>query len=128
VVRIPAARGGETRGHVNDHDIDPAGLHIGQQLTKSGTVHRSTGEAAVIIADGQGPPALARLALDVGRAGLTLGIEAVEGLLQPLLRALAGIERAPPERLRRERGRSPKKRGPFQRDPAMAVAAAKRLR
>ena len=43
---------------------------------------------------GKQMPALVLLAGDVGLAGLALGVEGVELLFQPLLAALAGVDRA----------------------------------
>ena len=112
-----------------DHDhIDLAGGDVGQQPLQRRPLHRPAGEAAIVVAGLERPPAFAGLALDVGGAGGALGIEAVEVLLQPLLGALAGVERAAPDRPGHRPGRlSPKNRGPFQRVPAIAVAAAERL-
>ena len=87
-------RAGQPIDLVDDHDIDCAGLDVGQQLAKAGAVHRAAGEAAVVVGAGQGGPALVLLAQDVGFAGLALGVERVERLLQPLLGALAGVDRA----------------------------------
>ena len=58
---------------------------------------------------------------------LPAGREAAELLAEPFFRALAGIERAVPPRLHLPDLRRPKNRGPFQREPAMALAAADRL-
>ena len=75
------------------------------------------------------------LAVDVGRAGLALGIEAVEGQLQTLLAGLPALDRAadlaldlgpahaPPPVLRR-----PKNSGPDHCVPVIARATAERLR
>ena len=87
-------RAGQPVDLVDDHDIDAAGRDVGEQLAQAGAVHRAAGEAAVVVAAGQGGPALVLLAQDVGRAGLALRVERVERLLQPLLGALAGIDRA----------------------------------
>ena len=48
--------------------------------------HGPAGKAAVVVAFPRDDPALAALGLDVGLARLALGVEAVEILLQPLLR------------------------------------------
>ena len=48
--------------------------------------HGPAGNPAVVVAFPLDDPALAALGLDVGLAGLALGVEAVEILLQPLLR------------------------------------------
>ena len=54
-------------------------------------------------------------------------IETVEGLIEPFLRTLACVDRAVLFILHGPDLRNPKKRGPFQRVPVMAVAAADRL-
>src|SRR4051812_45760332 len=89
-------------------------------------------EAAVVVAIGQAGPALLLLALDVGQARLTLGVQAVELLLQSLLGGLARVdgtadEREGPGRCRRSVHafapwlRQPlKKRKPLQCEPVMA--------
>lgn len=46
------------------------------------TLHRSARIAAIVILDGQDRPALMFLRLDKRRAGLTLGVERIEGLIQ----------------------------------------------
>ena len=120
-------RPGQPVDLVDDHDIDAAGRHVGQQLAQAGAVHRAAGEAAVVVAAGQGGPALVLLAQDVGRAGLALRVERVERLLQPLLGALAGVDRAAALRRRaRHHGaspsRRPKKAGPLRRVPVISRA------
>ena len=112
---------------VDDHDIDPAGLHIGEQLAKGGAVHRAAGEAAVVVRAGQDGPALVLLAQDVGFAGLALRVERVERLLQPLVAGDAGIDRAahPSGGARchgASRSRRPKNAGPLRRVPVISRA------
>ena len=51
-------------------------------------------KAAIVLAFGQYHPAFMPLAQRIGGAGLMLGIEAVELLLQPILGRSAGIDRA----------------------------------
>ena len=57
-------------------------------------LHRAAGEAAVVVEVAHRDPALVLLAGDVGLAGLALGIERVELLLEPLLGGLAGVDGA----------------------------------
>ncbi len=75
------------------------------------------------------------LAVDVGRAGLALGVEAVEGQLQALLAGLPRVDRAadlaldlgpahPPLPVLRR----PKNSGPDHWVPVIARATAERLR
>tara|TARA_R110002096_G_scaffold122961_1_gene266208 strand:+ start:1318 stop:1539 length:222 start_codon:yes stop_codon:yes gene_type:complete len=68
---------------------------------QAGPFHGGTGDAAIIIEARQRSPALSGLALDIGGASLTLGIETVEGLIETLFGALA---RVLSEQLRLERG------------------------
>jgi hypothetical protein len=56
--------------------------------------HRCAREAAVVIVLVDKKPPLAFLAGDEGLAGLALGVERVEVLLQPFLAAFAGIDGA----------------------------------
>ena len=76
------------------HDIDPAGLDVRKELLEGGSLHRAAGDAAVVVAGPDQPPALPGLTLDVGLAGLALGIERVEVPLQALLGGFAGVDRA----------------------------------
>ena len=120
-------RAGQPIDLVDDHDIDRAGLHIGEQPPQAGAVHRAAGEAAIVVAAGQGGPALVLLAQDVGGAGLALRVERVERLLQPLVGALAGVDRAAalPRGARdhcTSPSRKPKKAGPLRRVPVIARA------
>ncbi len=60
------------------------------------------------------------LTCDIGLTGLSLSIEGVEILIQPLLRALAGVDGAADP----AHHRTPKKRGPDQCAPVMCLAMA----
>ena len=53
--------------------------------------------AAIVVGGRDEPPALVALARDVGLAGLALGVQRVEVLLQPLLGGLAGVDGAAAE-------------------------------
>src|SRR5687768_11056451 len=66
-------------------------------------------------------PPFAGLAQNVCVTGLALRIEAIELLVETLFRTLAGVDCAALH------DRRPKKRGPFQRVPAISDAAADRL-
>ena len=79
---------------IDDDAIDLAGFDVGHQTLESGPVHVAAGEAAVVVAVGQAGPAFAGLAADEGLGRLALGVEAVELLLQTLLRALARVNGA----------------------------------
>src|SRR5215204_3467652 len=80
-------------------------------------------------------PALVGLALHVSSPGLALRIERVEVLLEAVLGRHTGVDSAA-QRLRAGLdhrpepfwSRRPKKRGPFQRVPVIALATLERLR
>ena len=115
-----------------DHDrIDLADPDVGEQLLEGGPLQGAAGEAAVVVACAMQLPALAGLALDEGFAGLALGVERVEALLQPLLGRLAGVDGTAQALglggLHRPLSRSPKKRGPDQRAPVISRAICDRL-
>ena len=115
---------------VDHHDIDAAGLDIGEEPFDGRPLEGGAGDAAVVVAVVHRHPALGLLALDIGLAGLALGVQRIERHVEPFLARFAGIDRAaelafrglahraPPE------FRRPKKSGPFQRVPVMARATA----
>src|SRR5207249_4587388 len=53
-----------------------------------------SGKAPVVVTSRQAPPAFVTLALEVGQAGFTLGVERVEILLESDLGGFAGVDRA----------------------------------
>ena len=71
--------------------------HIGQQLLYGRPIERGTGECSVVVALRHQAPAFVRLALYVGLAGLTLGIERGEGKVEVMLGRLASINGAAQE-------------------------------
>src|ERR1700730_13178215 len=71
-------RAGQAIDLIDHHDGDLAGSDIGKEVLQGLAVERGAGEAAVVVVIGDEPPAFMRLALDVGFAGLPLGIERVE--------------------------------------------------
>ena len=111
---------------VDDDDIDLARLDVGQQALQGRALQGAAGEAAIVVAVGQQPPALVLLAGDVGLAGLALGIERVEVLLQPLLGGLAGVDGAADGARRscRHPPSATEEPGPDQRVPVIARATA----
>ena len=127
---------------VDHHHVHLPALDVGQQPLQRRPLQRAAGEAAVVVAVADQHPALGALGGDVGLAGVALGVEGVELLVEPLLGALAGVDRAAElPHLRRHRGvgpraaahapprwRSPKKVQPFQRVPVMWRAMAERDR
>ena len=133
---------------VNDHDVDPTGVDVGQQALERRPVYVGPGEPAVVIALIKSLPPVGRLGADVRFARLSLSIEGVEFLLKAHGRGLAGIDGAARFLL----GRpvlpvavpvapahgvlpvpasfwpvSPKNRNPFQWVPVMARATCDRL-
>ena len=93
IIRAKSSRLRQPVDLVDDHAVDLAGLDVGHQASEGRPVDVAAGEPAVVVAVGQAGPALAGLAADVGLARLALGVEGVELLLQPLLGALAGVDR-----------------------------------
>ena len=87
-------RPGQPINLVDHHDVDPAGPEIGQQALQGGSIEGGTRKAAVIIVVRDQTPALMGLALDVGLAGLPLGIERVEFEVEVMLGRFASIDRA----------------------------------
>ena len=78
-----------------DHDhVDQPVLDIRQQPLQAGALQRAAGDAAVVILVADQHPALGPLAGDVGLAGLALGVERVELLLQPFLGGFPGVDGA----------------------------------
>src|SRR6201993_1667878 len=69
------------------------GPDIGQELLQGRAVERGSGQTAIVVAIRVEAPALMRLALDIGFASLTLGIERVELEVEIVLARLAGIDR-----------------------------------
>ena len=91
-------RAGQPVDLVDHHNVDLAGRDVGQQTLQGRPLHGAAGEAAVVVRGRQHDPALVLLAPDVGLAGLALGVQRVELLLQPLLGGLAGVDGAPDQR------------------------------
>jgi len=87
-------RSGEAVNLVDHHDIDAPGRDIGQEPLQRRPLHRAAREAAIIVAISQATPALMGLALDVGFGRLTLVVEGVELLLQPMLGRDPGVDGA----------------------------------
>src|SRR5690606_28112650 len=103
---------------VEDHDVDPAGLDVLHQPLERWPFQRSTRQATVIIFVLQQRPAFGRLAEYIGGAGLALGMERVEVLLETLLARFPRVDRAA-DLLHAAvlRCLRPKKAGPDQRVP-----------
>ncbi len=119
-------RPGQPVDLVNDHDIHAARGNVLKQALQSRSLHRPSGEAAVVVKARQGLPPFALLRHDIRFAGFPLGIETVEGLLEPLFGALAGVDRAALF-AHAHPSRRPKKRGPLHRVPVISRAISERL-
>src|SRR5947209_1611382 len=79
---------------VTHDDIHTACLDVGQQPLQGGTLEGGAGESAIVVAVRHQKPTLGTLACDEGLASITLGIQRVEGLVQPFLTALARVNSA----------------------------------
>jgi hypothetical protein len=81
--------------HLVDHDrIDPVAPDVPEKPLQARPLHGGAREAAIVVGRLDEPPALMALTPDIGLAGLALGLEGVEILLQPLLGGLAGVDGA----------------------------------
>ena len=87
-------RAGQAVDLVDDHDIDPFGRDVGEQTLQRRPLHIAAGIAGVVVELGQRLPAFMLLAAHIRLAGLPLGVEGIELLLEPFLRRLAGVDRA----------------------------------
>lgn len=86
---------------IDDDHIDLAGLDIGDQPFQGWPLHRAAGKPAVIIKRRQHRikrrqhrPAFVLLRKNESGAGFPLGVERVEGLLQPFIRGFSCVNRA----------------------------------
>ena len=119
---------------VDHDDVDQPLLDVGEQLLQRRPLQRAAGEAAVVVGVADQRPALGALAGDVGLAGLALGVQRVELLVEALLGRLPGVDRAAELADRLALGTAahaalrwlfrPKKTRPFQRVPVIARAIA----
>ena len=87
-------RAGQPVDFVDEHDVDPAALDLGQQALQRRSRHGAAGETTIVVGSLDELPTLVALAGDVGGTGLALGVQRVEGLVQALLGRLAGVDRA----------------------------------
>ena len=85
-------RAGQAVDLVDDHDVDAAGLHLGEQALQGRACQGAAGDPAVVVGGLDQLPALVPLARDVGGAGVALGVERVERLIQALLGGLARVD------------------------------------
>jgi hypothetical protein len=87
-------RAGQPVDLVDEHDIDPAALDIGEKALQRRSRHGAAGETTIVVCALDEPPTLVSLAGDVGFTSLPLRVQRIEGLVQALLGRLAGIDRA----------------------------------
>ena len=87
-------RTGQPIDLVDDDDIDLTSRHGVEQRLQSRAVQTAAGIAAVVVAAGDKRPSFMGLAADIGGAGLALGVEGVEVLLEALVGGDAGVDRA----------------------------------
>src|SRR6202023_1165462 len=87
-------RAGEPVDLVDNDDVDPASLDVGEQALQCRPLHVATREPAIVVAGSGQYPALVALAADVGLAGFALRLERVELLFEPFLGGFAGVDRA----------------------------------
>ena len=103
---------------VDDDDVNAPGFAVGEQALQGRALQGAAGHAAIVVPGGQRDPAFLLLAGDIRRAGVALGLQGVEVLLEALCRRLARIEGAA------NRGGSPPRRCPLLSHGRPAVAPA----
>src|ERR1700693_5471158 len=86
-------RAGQPVDLVDHDDVDLAATDMVQQLLEGWAVQGGAEQPAIIIPRPDQPPALVGLALDVGLAGLALGIQRVELEVEIMLGGFAGVDR-----------------------------------
>src|SRR5207247_985865 len=98
---------------VDDDDIDPTSLDVGEQALQRRPLHVATRKPAIVVAGPGHHPALVALAADVGLAGFALRLERVEFLLEALFGGFAGVDGAArAARVSSRHGCSPSSRRP----------------
>jgi hypothetical protein len=87
-------RAGQPVDLVDDHDIDLALADLGEKLLQGRPLQIAARAPAIVVRLCQTGPALMALASDESLAGLALGMQRVELLLQSLFGGFAGIDGA----------------------------------
>src|ERR1700730_9260792 len=87
-------RAGEPVDLVDDDDVDPSGLDVGEQASQRRPLHIATRERAIVVTGSGQYPTLVALATDVRLAGFALRLERVEFLVEPFLGGFAGVDGA----------------------------------
>jgi hypothetical protein len=93
-------RAGQPVDLVDEQEVDPAALDIGQKALQRRSRHGAAGETTIVVWALDELPTLVSLAGGVGFTGLPLGVQGIESLVQALLGRLAGVDRAPQTRWR----------------------------
>ena len=86
-------RAGQPVNFVDHDDLDLAVADLGEQMLQCRPFQIPAGAPAIIVGLRQTGPALMALAPDKRFAGLALGMQRVELLLQPLFGGFAGVDR-----------------------------------
>src|SRR5207302_6156429 len=79
---------------VDDHDVNAAGLDIGEQALHPGPFQLAAGEPAIVITGPRQHPALVLLATNIGLTRIALRRERIEFLLEPFLGGFARVDGA----------------------------------
>ena len=108
---------------VDDDLIDLACVDIVEQALECRPFQRPARQAAIVVGFDQKYPAFVLLAGDIGGAGLALGVEGIEVLLETLFRAFPRVDRAANSGHDRYLPTA-KNRGPDQRAPVISRATA----
>jgi hypothetical protein len=87
-------RSGQPVDLVHDHDVNQAMADVFEQPLQCRPLHGPAGHAAIIVGCLDESPAFALLALDECFAGLALGMQRIEVLLQTFFRRLPRVDRA----------------------------------
>jgi len=116
---------GEPVNFINDDGVDSFRGDVVQKLFQPWPLHVAAGEAAIVIATGDSMPSLMALAENVRFTRFSLGIQRIEGLLQPLFGRFAGINGA--TNPNGHGFRTPKNRGPDHRVPVISRAILDKL-
>ena len=79
---------------VDDDDVDPPDLDIGEQALQRRALQGGAGDATIVIKVGKCSPALVLLARDIGLTGFPLCIEGIEVLIETRFGGFAGVDGA----------------------------------
>ena len=91
-------RPGQPVDFVDNDDLNLPGLDVLQKPLEGRPLHRTAGQAAVVVHVRKRDPAGMTLAHDVGLARFPLGVERIELLLEALVGRFSGVDRAADDR------------------------------